>query len=113
MPYIDLKTNVKIDDASASELQAMFGREIELIPGKTEKWLMTGISDNLRMSHAGSDEPCVFVTVSIFGKASAEAYADLTASLCDKLSSSLSVPADRIYVKYEEVSVWGWNGMNF
>ena len=113
MPYIDLKTNLKIDDTTAKSLQEMFGREIELIPGKTEKWLMTGISDGVRMSHAGTDEPCVFVTVSIFGKASAEAYADLTASLCEKLSAELSVPADRIYVKYEEVSVWGWNGMNF
>lgn len=113
MPYIDLKTNVKIDDTSAKELQAMFGREIELIPGKTEKWLMTGITDGIRMSMAGSGEPCVFVNVMIFGKASAEAYDRLTASLCEKLSCTLGVPADRIYVKYEEASVWGWNGMNF
>ncbi|MBR6807949.1 MAG: hypothetical protein IKM46_06180 [Clostridia bacterium] len=113
MPYIELKTNVKIDDAKAKGIREMLGREIELIPGKSEKWLMTGIADGVRMSHGGSDEPCALVTVSIFGKASAEAYDALTASLCEKLSDCLGVAADRIYVKYEEVSVWGWNGMNF
>ena len=113
MPYIELKTNVKIEDSVKADLHKMFGREIELIPGKTEKWLMTAAEGEVSMSFAGSDEPCVFVTVSIFGAASPEAYDALTASLCEKVSAALSIPADRIYVKYEEVSTWGWNGMNF
>lgn len=113
MPYIELKTNVKIEDGVKADLHRMFGREIELIPGKTEKWLMTAVEGEKSMSFAGSDEPCVFVNVSIFGKASDEAYDALTASLCEKIGASLSIPADRIYVKYEEVFHWGWNSMNF
>lgn len=113
MPYIELKTNIEVTDAKVSEIHTLLGREIELIPGKTEKWLMTDIRGGEKMSFAGSDAPCVIAEVSIFGKATAESYENLTASLCEKLGSALDVGADRIYIKYEEVSVWGWNGANF
>ena len=113
MPYIELKTNVSVSADATADLQQMLGREIELIPGKTEKWLMTAVEGEVAMSMAGSTEPCAFLAVSIFGAASPEAYDALTASLCEKVSATLGVPADRVYVKYEEVSTWGWNGMNF
>lgn len=37
----------------------------------------------------------------------------MTEALTKILTEALSVPADRIYVRYEEVSHWGWNGSNF
>ena len=38
---------------------------------------------------------------------------NLTDAMTKILSSALDVPADRIYVRYEEVAYWGWNGSNF
>ncbi len=113
MPYIEIKTNVSADEAKIKEVHSLLGREIELIPGKTEKWLMTNIRTSENMFFAGSDAPCLIAEVKIFGKASDEAYDELTASLCAPLGEVFGIKSDRVYVKYEEVSHWGWNGMNF
>lgn len=113
MPFIGIKTNVSLDGDKKAQVAKILGKEIALLPGKSERWLMTGIEDGLYMTLAGSDAPCVMASVSIFGSASPAAYEALTESLCDKLGEMLDVPADRIYVKYSEHSVWGWNGGNF
>ena len=47
------------------------------------------------------------------GKADAESYDALTEALCNTVSEALGVKKNRIYVKYEEIDNWGWNGMNF
>ncbi len=113
MPYIEIKTNVSVTDDKIKTINALLGSEIELLPGKSEKWLMNCIAGESKMSFAGDPSPCAIAEVSLFGKASADAYDALTASLCEKLSEALSVPTDRIYIKYEEVSTWGWNCENF
>ena len=37
----------------------------------------------------------------------------MTAAVTQILSEELSLAPDRIYVQYEEVNHWGWNGSNF
>ena len=113
MPYIEIKTNVHCPEEKKNGISRLLGKEISLIPGKSENWLMTRVEDSLSMTFAGTDEPCVMAEVSIFGKATSSAYDALTASLCEKLGDALGVPENRVYVKYSEVSVWGWNGSNF
>ena len=113
MPYIEIKTNVTVTDEKVKSLNEMLGREIELLPGKTEKWLMNCIAGDCKMAFAGDFAPCAIAVVSLFGKASSEAYDNLTASLCEKLGASLGIDESRVYVKYEEVSTWGWNRENF
>lgn len=113
MPYIDLKTNIDLDHNQIEIIKKLLGREITLIPGKTERWLMTRVSGSENMSFAGTNEPCVMAEVSIFGSADDDAYAALTASLSEKLRIALNIPKSRIYIKYQEISKWGWNGDNF
>ncbi len=113
MPFIELKTNVTVPESGKAALADVLGREIALIPGKSERWLMTSVEDGLYMTFAGSDAPCVIASVCIFGGADDDAYDKLTASLCEKLGTSLGISPDRVYVKYSEYSKWGWNGFNF
>jgi len=37
----------------------------------------------------------------------------MTADVCTLLAKETGISPDRIYVKYEEVFHWGWNGSNF
>ncbi|MCI9449788.1 MAG: hypothetical protein HFE30_06005 [Clostridiales bacterium] len=113
MPYIEIKTNIDINVDKRRELTAILGERITVFPGKTERWLMTSVTGGLDMTFAGSDEPCIMAQVSIFGSAKPETYEKMTAVLCEELSSALGVDGSRIYVKYEECSLWGWNGANF
>ena len=53
MPYCNIKTNVKVE--KKKELSKALSKTIELIPGKTENWIMTSIDDEALMTFAGSE----------------------------------------------------------
>lgn len=109
MPFIEVKTNQNVDKAIKSEL----GNAITAIPGKSEAWLMVSLEGNKDMYFKGSNEPCAMFDVSIFGSAGDSAYDDLTKRLCAISEKYLGVTPDRTYVKYTEISHWGYNNFNF
>ena len=37
----------------------------------------------------------------------------MTGEICKIFNEELGIEPNRIYVKYEEVANWGWNGENF
>jgi phenylpyruvate tautomerase PptA (4-oxalocrotonate tautomerase family) len=113
MPYISAKTNVKLSNDKYESIKTKFGKAIELIPGKSENWLMVSFEDESKLYFKGkNDKPLAFVEVSLYGKTSREAYNSLTREITNILQDELNIQPDCIYVKYEEVSTWGWNGSN-
>ena len=114
MPYIHTRVSVPLDTQQEERLKTELGKAIAILPGKSESWLMLGFEDNFRLYFKGSNEqPTAYVEVKIFGSADAASYDKLTARITDILYRELDIPTDRIYVKYEEVEYWGWNGHNF
>lgn len=113
MPYISTKTNVTITEDSEAKIRAAFGKAIEAIRGKSEEWLMLSFEDKARMAFRGDVSATAMIEVEIFGSASDAEYADLTSRITRIISDELSIPSDRIYVKYEEIDTWGWSGENF
>lgn len=114
MPFINTKTNVSISKDKEIAMKQKLGKAIELIPGKSEGWLMVGFEDEYSLYFKGkSDQPVAFVEVKLFGSAGTGAYNKLTAAITDILKDELNIAPNQIYVKYEEVSNWGWNGSNF
>ena len=106
MPFINSKVSVPLTDSEKETLKGKLGQAISLIPGKSESWLMVGFEDNY-------DTKLAYVEVKIFGGTTDEAYDKLTARLCQIYEEVLGIPQDKIYIKYEEVEHWGWNGANF
>lgn len=114
MPYIDTKTSAIITKDQKDRLIKEFGAAIELIPGKSEEWLMLNFDGGCRMAFRGiSDVPCAMIDVQIFGKTTDQAYDALTERICTIINDTLQIPSDRIYVKYTEKDRWGYNGFNF
>jgi len=113
MPYIETKTNVSVPKDKEKLLKAAFADCISIFPGKSERWLMLSFKPDAPMYFGGSDAPCAILQVQVFGKVSDRDCERATAAFTEKVSSILDIPADRIYVKYEECSKWGWNGSNF
>ncbi len=112
MPFINTKTNVKITKEKEVAIKARLGKAIELIKGKSESWLMVGFEPECSLYFRGSDKQSIaFVEVKIYGKASRSDCDKLTAAITEILSDELEI--EQIYVKYEEVAVWGYNGSNF
>lgn len=114
MPCIKTMVSVSISREKETALKTKFGKAISLLPGKSESWLMLTFEDNCRMYFKGTDnEASAFVEVKIFGGADDGAYDRLTKELTSILQQELSISPERIYIKYEEVAHWGWNGNNF
>ena len=42
-----------------------------------------------------------------------EAFSNLTAEITKIFNEVLGIEPERIYVKYETTTNWGWNGRNF
>ena len=112
MPYIATTANVGISNRKRETIKERFGKAIELIPDKTEDWLMLSFRDNVDMFFKGEDDPSAVSQVKLFGTADEEAYANLTEALTDILREELDIDPDRIYITYDEVTTWGWNGGN-
>ena len=114
MPFISTKTNAALSRDTEKQLKEAYGKAIELLPGKTEKWLMLSFEGNAHMAfHGDAESKMAFLTVSLVGKAPSEAYDALTARLCEIMKESLGIAPDMVYIKYEEIDHWGWNNMNF
>ncbi len=113
MPNISSKVNVIISKEKEIILKEKLGKAISLLSGKSESWLMCSFEDNCRMYFQGKDDPAAFIQVQVFGKINPSQAENLTAEICSIFESELSISKSRIYVKYEEISLWGWNGCNF
>ena len=90
------------------------GCKIIGVSGKSESWLMVGLQPSYTLYFKGTnDHPSAFIEVSVFGSENKAAFSKLTAAICDIFDEVLSIPADRVYVKYNASTNWGWNGSNF
>ncbi len=114
MPFINSKVSVSLTEDKMECIKEQLGEAVSILLGKSENWIMIGFEDNCKLYFQGNNnQPSAFVEVKFFGKASHACYDKLTARICEILQNELSIPQNRIYVKYEEVSEWGWNGGNF
>ena len=111
MPYCNIKTTVKVENKK--ELSKALTKVTELIPGKTENWIMTSIDDEAVMTFAGTDDPCALITLKTYGEPARKYYDMVTAGFTETVSSLLGIQPDRIYVDHEPIKTWGWNGANF
>lgn len=114
MPFIDSKVSVSISKEQEAELKSRLGQAISIIPGKSEQWLMTGFESNYHLYFRGDNsKPMAFIEVKVFGRENPKAFDALTAKICQIYEEVLGISSDCIYVKYEAVQNWGWNGGNF
>ena len=44
MPCIQIKTNVKVNEETAEAIKSQLGKDIALLPEKTEDWLMVTLA---------------------------------------------------------------------
>ena len=113
MPFIHTRVNRPISQEAEKAMAKRLGDAVSLL-GKSENWLMLQFEDNCRMYFKGDcSKAMAFVGVKLCGKADKAAYQRFTAEATRILGDVLSVPADGVYVEYEETEHWGWQGENF
>lgn len=113
MPFIDSKITTNVTPEKKENIKSELGRLMSVL-GKSETYLMVGIEDNYDLWMGGNNlEKGAYVSVSLLGNASSDAYEKLTGKICELYEKELGVPGSAVYVTYHPVSDWGWNGSNF
>ena len=74
---------------------------------------MVDFTGDCHMHFAGGNDPCAMVEIALFGKGNPASFDQMTELVCRRMEEICGIAPDRCYVKYEEVSHWGWNGQNF
>ena len=113
MPFIDSKISIKVPEEKKEAIKSRYGQAVSVL-GKGESFLMVGFDDDYDLYFAGDKvDKGAYVSVSLFGNASPDAYSKMSGEICTILNEELGIPGDRVYVTYRGVSDWGWNGRNF
>ena len=114
MPFIDTMLNIRLPEDREVAIKKRLGEAISLFPGKSEYWLMMRFTDNCRMWFRGYNTfPVAMVEIKLFGTAEAALCDRMTETVTKILGEELGIVSERVYVKYEFVETWGWNGENF
>jgi HAD superfamily hydrolase (TIGR01509 family) len=112
MPCIKLFTNLALPRERQERLKARFGQAIELIPRKTEKWLMCIFHGGCGMWFQGEPGNLAFVEIGMFGSLDRQCCDALTAEMMSIIGNELDMAPDHIYIQYQPTDCWGWNGKN-
>lgn len=113
MPFIDSKITVEVTPEKREVLKSELGKAVSIL-SKPESFLMVGFEDKYDLYMGGKKlDKGAYVAVSLFGNASSDAYNQMTAKICSLFEKELGIPGDSVYVTYQGLKDWGWNGSNF
>ena len=114
MPFIISRTNRSISREQERQLKNRLGKAIELVPGKSEQYLMLGFEDNCHLWLRGDDScPMVYIEASIWGNEAHLGYDEFTAEVTRIFHDVLGIQPDCIFIRYSDIPDWGVAGHNF
>lgn len=114
MPYLKLSTNVDISESQSGQLLGDLSQLVAQQTGKPERYVMVELTGGKPMLFGGSSEALAYLECKSIGLTAAQAKG-LLAALSKKLTETLSVAADRIYIEFSNcpAEFWGWNASTF
>lgn len=114
MPYIEVKTTVRLDEAQKDALQKKLTDAVSVAFGKPKAYIMVGIEDDKSLYMAQKKlEKGAYIAIRLLGTASKSACQTLTGEICDILQTDHGIAGNNVYVSYHPVDLWGWNGSMF
>ncbi len=116
MPLIELDTSCEVADASKrQQLVAGLSRIVAEGTGKPEQYVMACVRDKVAMAMSGQAGLSALVTVKAIGGLSKAVNQGLAGKICQMLQKELAVPADRVYITFQELAAthWAWNAETF
>lgn len=114
MPYVEIVTNVELDQGAQRSLTKKVSALASSLLGKPEQWVMVRVQESACLSHGGGFEPAAFCRFMSIGLDTG-ACAGLSGALCEVLDEQVSIPKDRVYIEFRELEreLFGWNGGTF
>jgi phenylpyruvate tautomerase len=114
MPYLAVRTNQVVEPEKYTAILQKASRLVAETLGKPEEYVMVTLETSARILFAGQSEPAAFVEWRAIGLPTGRTD-ELARLLCAFLQSELDIPADRVFINFNDVpaNLWGWNGGTF
>ncbi|WP_199246757.1 phenylpyruvate tautomerase MIF-related protein [[Phormidium] sp. ETS-05] len=116
MPLITVKTSVASPDKTAVEtLLKNLSASLAKHTGKPESYVMTAFQPDVPMTFAGTTDPVCYIEIKSVGTMSPDQTKSMSQDFCGKISDSIGVPTNRIYIEFNDAKgyMWGWNSRTF
>ena len=111
MPFIKVKASCPITNEQEVRIKSLMGKAIELVPGKSEEYLLLEFEEHCRLWLRGkNDKPIVYIEAAIFGNEAHYGYDAFTAEVTRIFAETLNVSPDHVYLKFEDIIAWGVQG---
>ncbi len=111
MPFIEVKTSVHLSKEKKIALKTQLGKDITIIPGKTETVTMVGLLGDYDLFLGGETlEFGAYVEIKMFKPTTREVMDSLNTAICDTLESKLSIPKKHVYITFFGQPEWGSRG---
>lgn len=112
MPFIISRVNVPVSKQQETKIKTQLGKAIELVPGKSEEYLLLGFESDYSLYLRGDNtEPIAYIEASIFGNEGHFGYKDFTGEVTKIFNEVLEIPSKNIYIKFSDITAWGVNGV--
>ncbi|PWA58566.1 macrophage migration inhibitory factor [Artemisia annua] len=115
MPCLNLSTNVNLDGIDTSAILSDATSVVAKLIGKPEAYVMIVLKGSVPMAFGGTEEPAAYGEIVSIGGLNPDVNKKLSAAVADILSTKLSVPKSRFFLKFFDAkgSFFGWNGSTF
>jgi len=114
MPLLKILTSTDPAPEHAHLLQNLSRLVAERLE-KPESYVMTVMEHPAKMTFGGTTEPTCYAELKNVGNFRPELTEKLTGELCERLSSALGIPMNRIYIEFSDSDgyLWGHDGATF
>lgn len=114
MPFVTSRVNVPISAEQETDLKSRIGKAIELIPGKSEAYLLLSFEDNCRLWLRGDNKaPIAYIETNVFGNEDHSGFEHFAYAVTEAFSAILHIPPENVYIKFDDIKVWSVSGMAF
>ncbi len=111
MPFIDIDFSEKVTENQQDEIKSRLGEIIDIIPNKTEEWLMIKIADDQKMYFSGKKlENGAYTAVNLHMSAPMENKGKLVEKIFEIYSDVLSINPQNVFITVSEFNNWGVEG---
>lgn len=111
MPFIVSKVSVAVTEEQELTLKTRLGKAIELIPGKSEEYLLLNFEGNCHLYLRGDNSrPMAYITASIFGNEDHAGFSQFTAEVTKIYQEVLGIAPEDCYIKFDDISSWAVSG---
>lgn len=114
MPYIEAKLSIELNDSQKDELQAKLVQAVSSAFSKPNAYIMTNIEDEKSLYMGGKKvEKGAYIEVKVLGTVAKPSCQTATKEICEILTTNYGLNGTQIYITYQPVDMWGWNGSMF